>query len=171
MDMEILHWIQNLRSEPMDVIMRILSLISEFAAVWMVIALILLVTKKHKECAISMAYGGIASCLIGELAIKYIVARPRPFLLDTSIALVEGMHMPTSYSFPSGHTTQSFCAMVLLLCYFKKKAIPAVFLALGVAFSRMYLFVHYPTDVLAGAILGTVIAFTIFRIRKKCCLN
>jgi undecaprenyl-diphosphatase len=66
---------------------------------------------------------------------------------------------PTDYSFPSGHTIASFEAATVLLIRHKKWGIMAMVLAVLIAFSRLYLYVHYPTDVLSSIVLGIGIAF------------
>ena len=74
---------------------------------------------------------------------------------------------PGRYSFPSGHTASSFCSAVSLFLYDKKLGIPAFVLAALIAFSRLYLYVHYPTDVLGGILLGTVCAVTVFLLLRR----
>lgn len=86
--------------------------------------------------------------------IKPIVARTRPYEVNSAVSLL--ISKPIDYSFPSGHTAISF-TIVSVLYFFRMKKywIITFVLACLIAFSRMYLYVHYPTDVLAGAIVGT----------------
>jgi membrane-associated phospholipid phosphatase len=99
-----------------------------------------------------------ATTYLLNLAIKQLVKRPRPFLTDLRLTPV---YQPGEYSFPSGHTSSVFSAMTSLSrCYPKWYVIaPSFVWAAGVGYSRMYLGVHYPTDVTAGAVLGTGTAF------------
>lgn len=99
-----------------------------------------------------------ATTYLLNLAIKRLVRRPRPFLSDTRLVPV---YRPGEYSFPSGHTSSVFSAMTSLSrCYPKWYVIaPSFVWAAGVGYSRMYLGVHYPTDVTAGAVLGAGTAF------------
>jgi undecaprenyl-diphosphatase len=100
----------------------------------------------------------VATTYLLNLAIKQLVRRPRPFLTDTRLVPV---YRPGEYSFPSGHTSSAFSVVTSLSrCYPKWYVIAPSFLwAAGVGYSRMYLGVHYPTDVTGGAILGAGTAF------------
>ena len=111
-------------------------------------------------CAILLAF------LVGELTMKNVFCRVRPCNQDLSIPLA--VKRPTAYSFPSGHTGSSFAAaMGLFLCH-KKLGIPALVLAFVIGLSRLYLFVHFPTDVLVGAVLGILCAVAVWFIFRKC---
>ena len=94
-----------------------------------------------------------AGALITNVCLKNLVARPRPY--EVVEGLVPLIGKPTDYSFPSGHTCASFaCALVLYRILPKKYGVPAVILASLIAFSRLYVGVHYPTDVLGGMFVG-----------------
>ena len=122
--------------------------------------------KKNRLCgSLVLIFGAIVT----NLLLKNIVARPRPF---TEIeALIPMITKPKDFSFPSGHTTASFAvALVMLRMLPKKFGIPAVVLAALVAFSRLYLGVHYPTDVLAGfviALVGSTLSVWIVRTKPE----
>ena len=92
--------------------------------------------------------------LTGNLLLKNCIARTRPFLWDPTISLL--IEKPSDYSFPSGHTLASFECAVAIFRYHRKWGIAALVFAVLIAFSRLYLQVHYPTDVLGGAMLGTL---------------
>ncbi len=158
-DFKILDFIQTLRTPFLDKVFTFITHLGDEGYVWIAIAVILLFFKKTRKCGIIMAITLIAGLLIGNIALKNIFARPRPFVLDpTKIANVL-ISPPSSYSFPSGHTLSSIeCAVAIWLCN-KKWGIPAIILAVLIAFSRNYLYVHYPTDILAGAVLGVAIAY------------
>ena len=97
--------------------------------------------------------------IIGNLILKNLIARERPCWLDTQIALL--IKSPKDYSFPSGHSMNGFAASIALLCNDKKLGIPAVILASLIAFSRLYHFVHFPTDVMVGILIGTTVAILV----------
>lgn len=122
--------------------------------------------KKNRLC------GSLVPDLRGDCyqpASQNIVARPRPFAEIE--ALIPMITKPKDFSFPSGHTTASFAvALVMLRMLPKKFGIPAVVLAALVAFSRLYLGVHYPTDVLAGfviALVGSTLSVWIVRTKPE----
>lgn len=96
----------------------------------------------------------ILDVLLCNMMLKPLVARMRPFTVNTGVELL--INAPEDFSFPSGHTTASFAAAFALLFSKNKLWIPSVVLAVLIAFSRLYLYVHYPTDILAGILLGFI---------------
>ena len=106
-----------------------------------------------------------AGFLLGNVMLKNIAARQRPCWLDPSVELL--VPVPKDFSFPSGHSLVSFEGAVCIFLFNRKWGIPALMLAVLIAFSRLYLFVHFPTDVLAGIIMGTVIAWSVVRTAKR----
>ena len=110
-----------------------------------------------------MAAALILCFIFCNVLIKNIVARTRPFDINTMIEPL--ITTPSDFSFPSGHTTAAFAAaFALLLCKNRLLGIPALILAVLIAFSRLYLYVHFPSDVLGGLILGVILAFAAHRI-------
>lgn len=162
-DLPILEWIQaNLQSSLMDTIMPIITLFGEGGIFWIAWAVILLIIPKTRKIGLSMIIALLLGLLVCNLTLKPLVQRIRPYDLqeqDFGIyinLLIDRQH---DFSFPSGHTIASFEAAVVLLKYSKKMGIPALILAILVSFSRLYLYVHYPTDVLVSVVLGTAFAF------------
>ena len=100
--------------------------------------------------------------LIGNLILKNLIARSRPCWIDTTIPLL--VSSPSSYSFPSGPTFDAIAASVSIYLYNKKAGIAAIIVGLIISFSRMYLFVHFPTDVLASVVLGIVVALIVHKL-------
>ena len=131
--------------------------------IWIIIAVILLIFRKTRKAGFMMGLALIMGLVVGNLTLKPLIARIRPYDVNPDVVLlINKLH---DYSFPSGHTLASFeGAGVLMLTYRKKLGYPALVLAIIIAFSRMYLYVHYPTDVLAGLILGLVFAFASYKI-------
>lgn len=152
MELEILHAIQELHTPWLNQVMIFLSAIGEAGLVWIVISVVLTAVPKTRRCGITMMAAMAVSFLLGNVLLKNIIARPRPCAVDTSVALL--VPVPAEYSFPSGHTLNGFTAAFTLFCYYRKPGIPALLLAGAIAFSRLYLFVHYPTDILGGILLG-----------------
>lgn len=140
--------------------MKLITILGDAGIVWLLIALILILKIKTRKCGILIIIALILGLIVGNILLKNIIARPRPFSVDKTINLL--IQMPTDYSFPSGHTMASFEAAVIIFLHNKKWGIPVLILALLIGFSRMYLFVHYPSDVVFGAILGSLIAIIVF---------
>jgi len=132
-----------------------LTILGSYGFLWVAVALILLLDKRHRDCGIALALGLISSVVIGNLILKNAVARPRPCWLVEGYDLL--VNNPTDFSFPSGHTLAGFIAATILFNYNRKWGIAAYILAAVIGFSRLYLYVHFPTDVLAGVILGICI--------------
>lgn len=109
--------------------------------------------------------GLVCSAVVGNLILKNLVARSRPFSLNTTVNLL--ISAPTDYSFPSGHTMASFVAAMILYHTDKRLGIPALMLAFLIAFSRLYLYVHFPSDVIAGALIGAAIGHTVWVVGSK----
>lgn len=156
-DNNILDFIQaNMRCLFLDRIMPYISLIGNEGAVWILLALILLIIPSCRKTGIEMSIALILSLLIGNIALKPLIARARPFTANPDFILL--IRPPTDYSFPSGHTMSSFAAATVIWFANKKYGTAALALAALIAFSRLYLYVHYLTDVLAGLVIGVLIA-------------
>lgn len=162
-DLPILLWIEsNLQSAFGDLIMPIITLFGDAGIFWIACAVILLFIPKYRKTGLAMGTALLIGLVVCNLTLKPLVARPRPYEYlaehfgQTVVLLVETPH---DFSFPSGHTIASFEAATVLLIHDKRLGIPAMVLAVAIAFSRLYLFVHYPTDVIFSVFLGIGIAF------------
>ena len=169
-DWEILYFIQNnLRAPFLDFFFSNITLLGELALCWFVWGIVLLFFKKHRKVGLLVIIGVLIGALIGNLILKNAVARPRPSWIDTSVALL--ISNPDDFSFPSGHTLSSTIAATILTLSNKKFGYFAIPLAVIMAFSRLYLFVHFPTDIFAGAVIGLVIGFGTYFCAGKICKN
>jgi undecaprenyl-diphosphatase len=162
-DLPILDWIAaHLTCPFMDKIMPLITLLGDAGIFWIVLSLILMALRKHRKMGFSMAAALLIGLVVCNLCMKPLFARIRPY--DYQLEhfgkqihlLVEAQH---DFSFPSGHTIASFEAAVAIFLRNKKWGIPALVLAVLISFSRLYLYVHYPSDVLCSVILGTMIAW------------
>lgn len=124
---------------------------------WIITAVILLCFKKTRKMGFSMGLALIIGYLVGNMFLKNVVARVRPYDFAEGIELL--IDKLTDFSFPSGHTLCSFEGAFAVFIRNKKRGIAAIVFAVLIAISRLYLYVHYPSDVLAGAILGIFIAY------------
>ncbi|MBQ7345222.1 MAG: phosphatase PAP2 family protein [Oscillospiraceae bacterium] len=162
-DLPILDWIAaNLWCPFLDAVMPVITLLGDAGIFWIAIAVVLLFFPKTRRIGLGMGAALLLGLLVCNVTLKPLVARIRPYdyvLEQFGVQiklLIEAQH---DFSFPSGHTIASFEAATVLLIHSKKAGVPAVVLACLIAFSRLYLYVHYPTDVIASVVLGVAFGF------------
>ncbi len=169
-DLAILHALHDTFSTPvLDAIMASVTTLGNLGFIWFVIALTTIAMKKHRIYGIAIVVAIVFAFVIGDLGLKHVFGRARPFVEDPSLA-TSLIALPQSFSFPSGHTSSSFAAAtVLCLTPFAHRWIKplAATGAIAIAFSRLYLCVHYPSDVCAGAVLGVVCGAVAVRIIQR----
>lgn len=149
---------EGIKNKYFDIIMPYFSNINNWGQVWLVIAIILLVNRNKdvKRLGVTIIVALAIGYLLGEGILKHVIERARPLGEVYNFKFI--ITPPKSYSFPSGHTTSSFAAFGV--CFFSKARYRYLALVLAgiIAFSRIYLHVHYPSDVLGGIILGLLSA-------------
>ena len=156
LDWSILRWIQNTLVCPaLDFLMPKITLLGNGGMIWLLASGALICTKKYRRQGILLLCGLAVGVLVGNVFLKNFVARPRPCWLDSSVRLL--IANPTDYSFPSGHTLSSVIGATILTKTDRRFGYAAIPLAALIAFSRLYLYVHFPSDVLAAVVLGAVI--------------
>ena len=161
-DWSILHWIQNTLACPfLDFLMPKITQLGDNGMIWLLAAFMLLCTKKYRKQGLLLIAGLAVGVLVGNVCLKHLIARPRPCWLDESVRLL--IENPTDYSFPSGHTLSSVIGATILTQTNRQFGYAAIPLAAIIAFSRLYLYVHFPSDVLAAAVLGIVIGVLLYR--------
>ncbi len=160
LEISFLHILQDSATEVTDVIWTAITSFGEAGIFWIALSLVLMLIPKTRKAGFTMGLALLLGVIVGNGVLKNVIARPRPYDFDPALShrLAWG-EMSTDYSFPSGHTLASFEASVGLFLYHRKWGIAALILAFFVCVSRLFLLVHYPSDVLAGAILGTGFAF------------
>ena len=157
-DFPILDWImEHLWCPFLDAVMPVITHLGDGGILWIVLAAALLCLPKYRKTGLTVAIALLMGLVVCNLCLKPWVARLRPFeyarqCLDRVIPLL--IQAPTDFSFPSGHTIASVEAATVLLLRHRKWGVPAAVLDGLIAFSRLYLYVHYPTDVLAAMALG-----------------
>ena len=167
-DFSILYWIQDkLRNSFMDFVMPLFSNLQDGGLIWISIAVVMLFFKRTRYCGIAVLFAMGIDTLITEYGIKNIVCRVRPCNLVDDVNML--VKKPTSYSFPSNHSASAFAGAVAVMLTIKKKAwtIPAFVFSGIISFSRMYVFVHFPSDVFAGILLGSTVAVLVCYLMKK----
>lgn len=165
-DLSVFQWVQTIHGGFLDKLMVIITSLGEGGIIFIAIALALLCTKKYRKAGVAIIVALLVMEVGNNLILKTIFARPRPFNLDPTVyswwhevyKFPELVSRPTSYSFPSGHTSSAFAAAIALLWYDRKFGIPLTLFAAVMGFSRIYVEVHYCTDVLFGALVGIVYA-------------
>lgn len=157
-DLPILDWIQeHLQCTFLDKTMPIVTLFGDGGVFWIGVAVLLLFFAKYRKTGFSMGMALVLGLVVCNITLKPLVARIRPYDFQLQefgreiSLLISAQH---DFSFPSGHTIASFEACTVLLLHDKRMGIPATVLAILIAFSRLYLYVHYPTDVLVSLVLG-----------------
>ena len=171
MEFNILYWIQNLRSAALDSVMVTVfnNIVGSKGELWVILGILLLVLPKTRKTGLCVLSAYIAAYYIGDGILKDLIARPRPCMLDETVVLL--VSRPSSFSCPSVHSMLAFAASSSVFWSHRKAGIAALVFALLVGFSRMYFFVHFPTDVLLGSVLGFLIGTAVSFAAKSALQN
>lgn len=164
LDGNILLWIQeNLRMEFLNPLVIFITSLGNAGLIWIAVSVLMLFFHKSRKAGIMCLTALVVSYLFNNIFLKNIVARTRPWVDVEGLKVLIGK--PTDYSFPSGHASSSFAAAMVMYRFLPARiGIPAVVLAAAISLSRLYVGVHYPTDVLTGVISGIIIALVTFRV-------
>ena len=164
-DWAILNWIQEVfQCGFLNFVAPKITALGNKGTIWLVLALMLTISKKYRKYGIAMFAALAVGALIGNVMLKPLVARSRPCWLETVELLIRN---PSDYSFPSGHTLSSTIGAFMLTSANHKFGWLAIPLAVSIALSRLYLYVHFPSDVLAGAILGILVGIFVRKIATE----
>ncbi len=161
----LLYFLQSLHTPWLDWFMTEITSLGDKGFFWIITGVALMCFKRTRKIGFCVLISLAAGFLLGNTLLKNLVCRSRPCWLDKRIVLL--IEMPGDYSFPSGHTLASFEGAVSIWLYNREWGTAFLILAVLIAFSRLYLFVHFPTDVLGGMGLGILIAVLIHRIMEK----
>ena len=153
-EMRFLHWLKDRHSPLADRLMRTVTRMGDAGGFWIALSAGCVKSDKYRKSGLSMAIALLFSFIFSNTIIKNAVDRARPFWKDKSFNVK--IREPRDYSFPSGHTSASIGSAVALFLNRKKEGTAALVLAAQIAFSRLYLYVHFPTDVLAGIGIGII---------------
>ena len=157
-ELEILNQLQKLHTPVLDKIMVFITNLGSAGIIWIILTVVCLIIPRTRKVGWVMAASLIVDLILCNGILKNLVARTRPCDVNKSIQLL--IKRPWDYSFPSGHTAASFASVTALYLAGEKKLWkPALALGCVIAFSRMYLYVHYPTDILGGILVGIFSGF------------
>ena len=167
MDTNIINWIHaNLHgSNIINQIVKWITYLGDMGIIWLTLAFILILFKKTRRAGVMLVIGVGATLIFNSLIFKNIFNRPRPFVDNEGlVSFIKslGMELPDDSSFPSGHSFVSFCSAIILTLQLRKKWPFIYILSSAIALSRVFLCVHYPTDVLAGAVIGTIVGVALY---------
>lgn len=166
-DFAILDAIQSIRFPILDKLMVFITHLGDGGYLWIAIAVIMLFFKKTRKCGIMLGMVLIAGLIVGNLGLKNLIGRARPYVQNPDMLGQLLIKAPSSLSCPSGHTMSSIECATVIFMFDKKYGIPALIIAVLIAFSRMYLYVHFLTDVLLGALIGVLLGILIYRVYHK----
>lgn len=169
MELSLLHAIQQIHAPWLDTVMIFFTRLGDDGILWIALGVGFLLFKKTRRCGIYLLLSLLLSMLMGKVILKNLIERPRPFITDPSVVLK--IAPPGSFSFPSGHTLDAFASATAIFLCDRKTGIVAFVVASLIAFSRMYLFVHYPTDILGGIIIGVCSAVVVVKVCEKILLK
>ena len=162
-DLPILDWIaENIHCAFLDTVMPLITMLGDAGIFWIALSVLFLLFPKYRKVGLGMGAALLMGVLVCNVTMKPLFARIRPYdyqleHFGRTIQLL--VATPHAFSFPSGHTLASFEAATVLLINNRKLGIPAMILAVLIAFSRLYLYVHYPTDVIFSVFMGIGFAF------------
>ena len=165
-ELQILDWLQKLHSPVGDTLMAWITRLGDNGIIWILLTAVLLCIPKTRKSGLILMMALCVDAVLCNAILKNLFARTRPFDVNPSVQLL--ISRPKDFSFPSGHTAASFASvMALYLAGEKKLWKPALVLAVLIAFSRMYFYVHFPTDIIGGVIVGLCSGYLGYRIVEK----
>lgn len=153
---------EHMRTNIGNLFFPFISSLANGGMIWIAFSLLLLSWKKTRMIGFAALLSLIFMQLIGNTCIKPLIARERPFIARPEKLVYMLIPPPGEYSFPSGHTFSSFAAATAIAMGNKKLGIPALLFAAGIGFSRLYLYVHFPTDVFGGMIFGIALGIAVW---------
>lgn len=153
-EIPILDAIQSLRCGFLDAVLPIITAFADHGIGWIIVAVLLIIFPKTRKTGLMSGVALLIGLVVVNMTMKPLFARIRPYEVNEAIKALLLVEPLADFSFPSGHTLASFEVATVLMMRDRKMGIPALVLAVIIAFSRLYLYVHYPTDVIVGVLLG-----------------
>lgn len=154
------------RTEFLDGMMLLLTkLAGAYGQLWLAVGILLILFRKTRWTGVAVIVSYFGVLLFGELLLKHLISRPRPCQIDQAFVML--VDRPTSSSFPSTHSAWSFGGATAIFQDYKKAGIAVYLLAALIAYSRLYLFLHNPTDVLAGMVIGILCGIAAVNLSRR----
>lgn len=157
-------------SQALTTIMQLITKLCDHGLVWILLGVVMLCFKRTRVPGLIMLTSLAVGFVINDFLLKNLFCRPRPIFQNDELlnwVTSTGYKVPDGFSFPSGHSMGSFACAVVLIYFYKWRSAPAIVLAFLVAISRVYMCAHFPTDVICGALFGTIIALLAIMAYKK----
>lgn len=165
-DFSVLDFIQeHVRCTLLDLIMPLITRFGDMGLFWLVLGSFLVMFRRSRKCGINIVMAITGGFVICNLLLKNLIQRSRPCWLEPLSDML--IAVPSDYSFPSGHSMVSFAAATVIFHYNKRAGIAALAFAVLIAVSRMYLYVHFPTDVICGSLIGAVMGIITVKCSEK----
>ena len=169
-DFEILFFIRDhIRNGFLNKVVPFYTSLGDDGIIWIVLGLVMLIPKKTRKCGIMVLAALLVMLVVNNIILKNLIARPRPYATYPELIedLADIIHVPSSYSFPSGHTVSAMAVAFTILTQHKKFGIVTLVFATLMGLSRLYVGVHFPTDVYGGIIVGAALALFVWFVEKK----
>jgi undecaprenyl-diphosphatase len=163
-EVSFMQWMESVHSHILDVVMTSITYCATYSAIWLSICLLMLSKSACRKYVPAILVSILLAYIVCDFVLKPLVGRERPY---DAMDLEPIVAVSTSFSFPSGHTASSFAAATALYLYDRRYGIPALVFAALVGISRVYLLVHWPTDVIAGAMIGMVCALSVYAMMNR----
>mgnify|MGYP004554596359 CR=1 FL=1 len=166
-ELDFLDLLQRLHSPELDDIMCFITKLGDAGMVWIVVCAALFIYPKTRRCSLAVGLALIFDAILCNVVLKPAFCRVRPCDVNNAVSLL--IPRPSDYSFPSGHTLSSVIGVFMLTAANRKFGLPAIPLAALIGFSRLYLYVHFPSDVLASVVIGVWIGITaVWGVKRSC---
>ncbi len=164
-DVQILEFIQvHVQNNVLDKFFSFATQLGDNGLIWIAISLFLLISKKNRKVGIMVILALTLALIVNEGLLKNLVQRPRPFITYPEFNWIT--YKPSGYSFPSSHAATSFAAAGILAKKLKRYKVIFWALALSISLSRIYLLVHYPSDLIVGMMIGMSCSWIVLKAFK-----
>ena len=155
-ELGVLEWFESIHGTALDQFMVAVTNSATSGLIWFAIGFLMTCTRRWRRCGVSVVVAMVLAYIVVDILLKPTVCRERPFAVEDFQLLIPP---PENWSFPSGHTASAFAGATAVLIHDRRWGAVAITYAALVGISRLYLCVHWPTDVIAGAFIGIAVAF------------